>query len=96
METDPRVKVWAERIGHQLRSTRKAQGLSLKDLSRLSGSTLPTLSHIERATRDVKLSTLVALADALRVDLPTLFEDHHTTGSSPAKGNADGYQLDDD
>lgn len=96
MDTDPRVKIWAERIGHQLRSARKAQGLSLKDLSRLSGSTLPTLSHIERGTRDVKLSTLVALADALRVDLPSLFQDHQTTASTTAKEKANGYQLDDD
>lgn len=96
VETDPKVIVWAERIGYRLRSARKAQGLSLKELSRLSGATLPTLSHIERGTRDVKLSTLVALADALRVDLPSLFQDHQTTASTAAKGNTDGYQLDDD
>lgn len=96
METNPKVIVWAERIGQQLRSARKAQGLSLKELSRLSGATLPTLSHIERGTRDVKLSTLVALADALRVDLPSLFQHDQPTASTTAKGNTDGYQLDDD
>lgn len=96
METDPKVKIWAERIGHRLRSARKAQGLSLKDLSRLSGSTLPTLSHIERGTRDVKLSTIVALANALRVDLSSVFEESQTSPSSSAVSGATGYQLDND
>lgn len=86
---------WAAKIGGKLRARRQHLGLSLEDLSRLSGSTVPTLSHIERGTRDVKLSTLVSLADALRVDLPALFNDHKDHGPGPEPERyPTGYDLD--
>ena len=97
MGDEQEIQVWTQRIGRRLRATRKGQGLSLEDLSRLSGSTVPTLSHIERGTRDVKLSTLVSLASALRVDLANLFA-AETDTSKPQQPDAKtvGYDLDDD
>lgn len=88
---------WAEKIGGRLRERRKSLGLSLGDLSRLSGSTVPTLSNIERGTRDVKLSTLVSLTSALRFDLPSLFVEGKDNGSthSSSRGTG-GYRLEDD
>ena len=88
---------WAEKIGEKLRERRKLLGLSLEDLSRLSGSTVPTLSHIERGTRDVKLSTLVSLAAALRIDLSGLFVKNEATDANrePQSG-AVGYDLNDE
>jgi transcriptional regulator with XRE-family HTH domain len=88
---------WAEKIGGRLRERRKSLGLSLGDLSRLSGSTVSTLSNIERGTRDVKLSTLVSLTSALRLDLPSLFVAGDKSGAnqSGSKGTG-GYRLDDD
>lgn len=88
---------WAEKIGGRLRERRKSLGLSLGDLSRLSGSTVPTLSNIERGTRDVKLSTLVSLTSALRLDLPRLFEEGNKSGENQSSGkDTGGYRLDDD
>jgi transcriptional regulator with XRE-family HTH domain len=89
---------WAKKIGSSIRSRRKRLGLSLEDLSRLSGSTVPTLSHIERGTRDVKLSTLVSLSQALRTELPDLFQTDtlapaKTVSPDPGQG---GYDLEDD
>lgn len=88
---------WAKQIGAALRTRRKGLGLSLEDLSRLSGSTVPTLSHIERGTRDVKLSTLVSLAAALRIDLSSLFINGEATEAKKQSlpGHV-GYDLDDD
>lgn len=88
---------WAEKIGTKLRERRKLLGLSLEDLSRLSGSTVPTLSNIERGKRDVKLSTLVSLAAALRIDLSALFVKNEPTDAKhePLSGTV-GYDLDDD
>ena len=88
---------WAKQIGSALRNRRKGLGLSLEDLSRLSGSTVPTLSHIERGTRDVKLSTLVSLSAALRIDLSSLFINGTTTEAKQRSlpGHI-GYDLDDD
>ena len=74
MNLETNLTKWAVKIGKRLRTGRKEVGLSLTDLSRLSGCTTSTLLHIERGTRDVKLSTLVALADALRIDFTDLVE----------------------
>ena len=89
---------WAKKIGASIRSRRKSLGLSLEDLSRLSGSTVPTLSHIERGTRDVKLSTLVSLSLALRTELPALFQADTPSPvetASPVPGRG-GYDLEGD
>lgn len=88
---------WAAAIGGKLRERRKLLGLSLEDLSRLSGSTIPTLSNIERGKRDVKLSTLVSLANALRIDLSALFVDDGSNEANPApQPGPAGYDLDAD
>lgn len=73
MRKDAQLKEWAVRIGRRIRARRKSAGLNLEQLSLLSGAAVPTLSIIERGKRDVKLSTLVSLADALRIELPDLF-----------------------
>lgn len=88
---------WAQRIGANLRDRRKSLGLSLEDLSRLSGSTVPTLSNIERGKRDVKLSTLVALATALRIEPASLFlTNEPMVATSEPKTRSVGYDLEDD
>ncbi|QFT99975.1 Helix-turn-helix protein (plasmid) [Roseovarius sp. THAF8] len=87
---------WAEKIGASIRIRRKDLGLSLEDLSRLSGSTIPTLSHIERGTRDLKLSTLVSLSRALRTELPSLFQTQTLSSETFPDTEQDGYDLDDD
>lgn len=73
MRKHTRFKEWSVRIGRRIRAQRKSAGLSLEQLSLLSGAAVPTLSIVERGKRDVKLSTLVSLADALRIDLADLF-----------------------
>jgi DNA-binding XRE family transcriptional regulator len=96
MNIETNLTKWAVKIGNRLRTRRKEVGLSLTDLSRLSGSTASTLSHIERGTRDVKLSTLVALADALRVDLADLVAPQEREAGTDTHSIIDGYDLDDD
>lgn len=93
----PDVAHWTTRIGGRIRSRRKDLGLTLEDLSVLSGSAVPALSNIERGKCDVKLSTLIALAAALRIELPIRFasEEDSTTSAEPF-GTSEGYDLDDD
>ncbi len=86
---------WQNNIGHKLRTYRKAQHLSLTDLSRLSGVAVPALSHIENGNRDVKLSTLVRLSEALRIKLPDLFN-AISEDPQPAHNHIAGYDLGDD
>lgn len=90
---------WQDNIGHKLRKHRKSHHLSLSDLSRLSGVAVPALSHIENGNRDVKLSTLVRLSDALRIELSDLFSantgDPSVTPQPPTESTG-GYDLGDD
>lgn len=87
---------WSALIGGKIRERRKQLGLRLEDLSLLSGSSVPTLSHIERGQRDVKLSTLVALCAALRTDLPSLLENGEKSARPVQPGGPVGYDLDED
>jgi transcriptional regulator with XRE-family HTH domain len=90
---------WQNNIGQKLRKHRKALHLSLTDLSRLSGVAVPALSHIENGNRDVKLSTLVRLSEALRIDLSVLFSTNIKTPSivpKPQIKPIGGYDLGDD
>ncbi|MEM5518958.1 helix-turn-helix transcriptional regulator [Henriciella sp. AS95] len=96
MNLDPDTQRWTEHIGQKIRELRKAEGLTLDGLSRISGATVPTLSHIERGTRDVKLSTLIGLARALRVRLPDLLVPSGQTAAERSTPSIDGYDLDDD
>jgi len=96
MNLDPDTQRWTEHIGQKIRELRKAEGLTLDGLSRISGATVPTLSHIERGTRDVKLSTLIGLARALRVRLPDLLVPSGQTTAERSTPSIDGYDLDDD
>lgn len=93
---DQELQSWIDRIGQTLRRRRKELDLSLEDLSRLSGATVPTLSNIERGKRDVKLSTLINLASALRFDLAELFTDDASETNTEALDLSAGYDLEND
>lgn len=79
-------------LGARLRLARAEAGLTQTELSRLSGVGLNTISLVERAERDVRVSTLLQLAAALgqRLDLSARAE---TGGDKPA-GEGRGYDLD--
>lgn len=55
-------------MGTTIRDARRAQGLRLVDLSRLSGVALATLSDLENGTRDTRLSSYQRVFDALGLD----------------------------
>ncbi|WP_327438338.1 XRE family transcriptional regulator [Pseudomonas donghuensis] len=60
-------------VGARLRSVRKAQQLTLKQLSALSGVPVSTLSKMELAQVSVSYEKLAAAARALKVDIAQLF-----------------------
>ena len=49
---------------------RKASGLSLRGLAELAGVDFAAIDKIEREERDPRLSTIVALAEALEISVP--------------------------
>lgn len=84
-------------IGGKVRLRRKALGLNLNDLSRLSGIAVPALSLIETGRRDVKLSTLVRLANSLRISIADMMLTDRDTNKTTMDGDQQepGYDLDD-
>ncbi|MFH5773244.1 helix-turn-helix domain-containing protein [Paracoccus sp. NGMCC 1.201697] len=79
----------AQRLGGLIRDTRRAQGLRLVDLSRLSGVALATLSDLENATRDTRLSSYQRVFDALGIDSAAI------TALPAGPDSGEGYDLDD-
>jgi transcriptional regulator with XRE-family HTH domain len=61
-------------VGRKLRSLRNRQGLSLRELSELSGLNINTLSLVENGKSSPSVGTLQQLALALNVPLATFFE----------------------
>ena len=53
---------------------RLEKGMTLETLSQLSGISKGHLSKIERQERDPKISTLVLIADALKVNVNDLYK----------------------
>ncbi len=60
-------------VGQQLRQLRDARGISIRELSRISGLSANALSMIERGLTSPSVSTLYRLTDALNVPITALF-----------------------
>lgn len=70
----PRVEP-REQFAHNLRTQRKALGLSQEALGDACGLHRTEVSLLERAGRDPRLGTIVRLARALRISPAHLLED---------------------
>ena len=62
-------------IGQRLREIRTERDLSIRDLARISGLNVNTLSMIENGKNSPSLETLQRLSIALEVHIATFFED---------------------
>ena len=56
-----------------LKQVRLEKGMTLETLSQLSGISKGHLSKIERQEREPKISTLILIAKALKVDVNNLY-----------------------
>jgi transcriptional regulator with XRE-family HTH domain len=61
-------------LGSRLKELREKRGVSLRELSRLSGLSANTLSMIERGQSSPSVSTLYRLVDALNVPISAVFQ----------------------
>lgn len=72
----PELKSVLKIVGKNLKSLRDDRGLSQSSLAEKSGVSLTTLNEIEsKQHRDIRVSTLVSIAQALNVSLIELFLD---------------------
>jgi transcriptional regulator with XRE-family HTH domain len=92
MVDDAEKKLLAD-VGHRIRESRAAQGLSLEQLARLTGISAPALSLIETGKRDPRLTTLKRIADALRVPIAKLIADGSDAAERSAPAPSGGYDL---
>ena len=59
-------------IGERLRRTRREQGRTLSDVSRVARVSVPYLSEVERGRKEASSEVLAAICDALWIDLSDL------------------------
>ena len=71
----------AVELGKQIRSRRKALGLTIKDLSRMTGLSNPTIGSLERAEKASNNSTVIRVLKVL--DLPTETEKPAAPAKAP-------------
>lgn len=62
-----------ENLAKNVKFLRNLLGMSQEDLAGKMAVSVPTISGIERAVRNVNLDTVIALADALGVTVESLF-----------------------
>jgi DNA-binding XRE family transcriptional regulator/mannose-6-phosphate isomerase-like protein (cupin superfamily) len=65
-------------VGRLLRQLRAERGISIRELSRMSGLSANALSMIERGLTSPSVSTLYRLTDALNVPITALFRSDQT------------------
>lgn len=78
-------------VGRRIRAVRESGGLNLHDLARLSGVSTPALSLIETGKRDLRITTLRRIANALRVRAGDLLDEPPTVVAIDPGGV--GYDL---
>lgn len=66
---------WGKGVGGRIRLYRKNRGLSLTDLSRLTGIAASNLSSIELNKTSPTLNTLVKIADAFQMKVGTFLDE---------------------
>ena len=94
MVDDAEKKLLAD-VGHRIRETRAAQGLSLEQLARPTGISAPALYLIETGKREPRLTTLKRIADALRAPLAAFIVDSVGTAERNPPAPSEGYDLGD-
>lgn len=80
-------------VGAQIRARRKGKGLTISDLSRVTGISKSNLSKIETGTISASLNALSAIAGALSVRIQDLFKGFDDEGRFIHIPSGDGLVL---
>jgi HTH-type transcriptional regulator, competence development regulator len=82
-------------IGSRIRHCRLARSLNLHELALLCGISAPALSLIENGKRDLRITSLIRIASALRTEVAELVKDRPTDAASGPIASGFGYDLGD-
>lgn len=88
-----REKVLEVAIGREVRSFRKAQQITVAELSELTGLSIGMLSKIENGNTSPSLSTLQTLANALSVPLTSFFRQYEERREAVHTKAGDGVEI---
>lgn len=95
MSDEPEAQFLAD-TGGRIRDRRDAAGLKLQELATLTGLSVSALSNIETGKRDLRLSTLRRIAEALRLTPADLLADKEDRTPQKRDGaEGEGYDLGD-
>lgn len=64
------------RIEILVREVRERKNIKFETLAKMAGISKGTLSKIERGEQDLKMSTMISIALALKVDIKELYKVH--------------------
>jgi transcriptional regulator with XRE-family HTH domain len=93
--TDDQKQIRLAEVGGRIREVREDRGLNLHELARLSGISASALSLIETGKRDLRVSSLYRIANALRIDPGDLLDDQAVKPSTDEIGRSESYDLGD-
>lgn len=82
-------------VGGRIRAARETSGLNLHELARLSGISAPALSRIETGKRDLRVTSLYRIAEALRIKAGDLLDDPPVEKPPHDGDDGRGYDLTD-
>jgi transcriptional regulator with XRE-family HTH domain len=71
-----------QNVSKRIRMYRAALDWSQEDLARHAKLAQPTISQIERGTKNPSLSSLIAICNALKIPLKAIFEEFEIEGRS--------------
>lgn len=78
------------KLGEKIRNVRLEKHMTLRDLSKKSGCSLGFLSQVERDKVSPTISSLRKIADALSINIISLFEEEKTIDSIVVRKNSRG------
>ncbi len=87
------MKAWQARLGTRLRTLRRARGWTQEQLAERAGLSYKFIGEIERGQSNPTLETLVALAQALDLDVVDLLGPAETRPGPPDVYAIPGRQL---
>lgn len=74
MDTTERLKFCAKQLGNQIKSLRKAKGLTQIELAERANMNSTYVGDVERANENISINKLILLADALEVPISELIK----------------------
>ena len=90
---DKREKVLEVAIGREVRSFRKAHGMTVADVAEATGMSIGMVSKIENGHTSPSLSSLQALANALSVPLTAFFRQYEERRQAVHTKSGDGVST---